>query len=61
MCIAIVELCVDNCDKPYNKTHICHCNTACKHFNNCCDDYDDFCLLRGLFYKWVSNIKKKHF
>lgn len=49
MCIAIVELCVDRCDQPYMKTHRCQCNTDCKIYNICCDDYDDFCLHGGWF------------
>lgn len=38
------ESCVGRCGLPPDSNHQCQCNTVCKTYNDCCDDYDAFCL-----------------
>ncbi|XP_070556985.1 uridylate-specific endoribonuclease-like [Ptychodera flava] len=35
--------CVDRCNIPYNPSDLCHCNTQCTIYSNCCADYDELC------------------
>ncbi|CAG2210080.1 ENDOU [Mytilus edulis] len=40
----VKQSCVGRCGLPPDSNHQCQCNTACKTYNDCCDDYDAFCL-----------------
>ncbi|CAG2199239.1 ENDOU [Mytilus edulis] len=39
----LIESCAGRCTQPYNRDLECQCNPDCKHKDDCCDDYDDFC------------------
>ncbi|CAC5415270.1 unnamed protein product [Mytilus coruscus] len=43
----VTESCVGRCGQLYDKRDPCQCNTACKKYKNCCDDYDAFCLIES--------------
>ena len=36
--------CDGRCWQDYNPNDVCHCNSQCQNFNNCCDDFESLCL-----------------
>jgi len=38
------QSCDGRCWQDYNPNDVCHCNSQCQNFNNCCDDFENLCL-----------------
>ncbi|XP_015270595.1 PREDICTED: poly(U)-specific endoribonuclease [Gekko japonicus] len=37
------DSCKGRCNEKYNREDVCHCNTKCEKYQNCCDDFHVHC------------------
>uniref|UniRef100_A0ACB8ELZ9 Uncharacterized protein n=1 Tax=Sphaerodactylus townsendi TaxID=933632 RepID=A0ACB8ELZ9_9SAUR len=37
------DSCKGRCNEKYNRQDVCHCNTKCEKYQNCCEDYHIHC------------------
>lgn len=35
--------CKNRCDEKYNAENMCHCNSRCTEYQNCCSDFTELC------------------
>ncbi|XP_018604246.2 vitronectin a [Scleropages formosus] len=41
--LAVEESCMDRCEKGFDSSFKCQCDSMCKYYSSCCPDYDSIC------------------